>query len=227
MKHKVLLIEDEISLVMTLHDRLVKEDYDVDVSREGEEGYRKASEGDYDLLILDLMLPGKDGLSICRDLRANMVNYPILMLTAKGEVTDRVLGLKIGADDYLTKPFEMMELLARMEALLRRTRNGTAASKGEFTFQNFRLDFDAMELYKDEKPLDLTPQEFRLLAYLVENRGKVLSRDQLLDAVWGYEAIPSTRTVDVHIAWIRQKMGDTRNPRHIRTVRGAGYRFYR
>jgi DNA-binding response OmpR family regulator len=227
MKQKVLLIEDEISLVMTLQDRLIKEDYEVDVSRDGDEGFRKASEGDYDILILDLMLPGKDGLSICRDLRANSVNFPILMLTAKGEVTDRVLGLKIGADDYLTKPFEMMELLARMEALLRRTRNGSSVSKGEFTFGDYRLDFDAMELYKDDTPLELTPQEFRLLAYLVENRGKVLSRDQLLDAVWGYEAIPSTRTVDVHIAWIRQKMGDTRNPRHIRTVRGAGYRFYR
>jgi two-component system alkaline phosphatase synthesis response regulator PhoP len=180
----------------------------------------------FDLLLLDLMLPKKDGLAVCRDLRARGRSVPVLMLTARGELTDRVTGLKMGADDYLVKPFEMPELLARVEALLRRPPGMRESPEDSVVFGRCRLDFRRSALFRDGEEVSLTAQEYRLLAHLVARRGEVLSRDELLDAVWGYESIPSTRTVDVHVAWLRQKIEE--NPSHptrIVTMRRRGYRF--
>lgn len=173
------------------------------------------------------MLPKKNGYDVCRDLRQKGVNTPILMLTAKGETIDKVLGLKLGADDYLTKPFEMIELLARVEALLRRSPNQSNGSTAEaFRFGSVTIDFKRAEVTRDNEPVDLSAMEFKLLQYLIENPGDVHSRDHLLDRVWGYDAMPTTRTVDVHVAWLRQKLEENpRHPQFIQTVHGLGYKF--
>jgi two-component system alkaline phosphatase synthesis response regulator PhoP len=224
---KILLVEDEEGLILTLTDRLVSEGFDVVSARDGKEGFDVASSQDFDLIILDLMLPKMNGFDVCRDLRRNGNHVPILMLTAKGETIDKVLGLKLGADDYLTKPFEVMELLARIEALLRRSSsqmNGHV--ENGFRFGVVAIDFRRAEVKRGSKALDLSAMEFKLLQYLIENRGTVHTRDHLLDAVWGYDAMPTTRTVDVHIAWLRQKL--EKNPKHpqfIQTVHGMGYKF--
>ena len=225
---KILLVEDEEGLVLTPTDRLRSEGFDVVSATEGKAGFEAAQSQQFELLILDVMLPNKNGYDICRDLRQKGVSTPILMLTAKGETIDKVLGLKLGADDYLTKPFEMIELLARVEALLRRSpvqqTNGNGLNS--FRFGQVSVDFKRAEVIKDEQPVELSAMEFKLLQFLIENRGNVHSRDHLLDAVWGYDAMPSTRTVDVHIAWLRQKLEE--NPRHpafIQTVHGMGYKF--
>jgi two-component system alkaline phosphatase synthesis response regulator PhoP len=224
---RILLIEDEHGLIITLTDRLTSEGFEVFSARDGKEGFDIASSQDFDLIILDLMLPKMNGFDVCRDLRRKGNQVPILMLTAKGETIDKVLGLKLGADDYLTKPFEVMELLARIEALLRRSSpmtNGHA--ENGFRFGDVSIDFRRAEVKRGSKALDLSAMEFKLLQYLIENRGTVHSRDHLLDAVWGYDAMPTTRTVDVHIAWLRQKL--EKNPKHpqfIQTVHGMGYKF--
>lgn len=226
-KMKILLIEDEEGLVMTLTDRLTSEGFEVESASDGDEGFAKASSEDFDLIVLDVMLPGRSGLDVCRDLRAASVDTPILMLTARGETIDKVLGLKLGADDYLTKPFEVVELLARIEALLRRRRPAAdAAANGRFAFGEVEIDFSSAEVTKDSEPVELSAMEFKLLQFLVEKRGSVHSRNELLDAVWGYDAMPNTRTVDVHIAWLRQKLEENpKHPKFIRTVHGLGYKF--
>ena len=187
----------------------------------------KASSGNFDVIVLDVMLPGGNGFDICRTVRQKGVQTPILMLTARGQVVDRVVGLKLGADDYLVKPFEMAELLARIEALMRRSASTTAATATDsYRFGDIAIDFRRAEVTKSGVPLELSAREFKLLRYFVEHRGAALSRDELLNEVWGYNAMPSTRTVDVHIAWLRQKIED--NPRHpqlILTVHGLGYKF--
>jgi two-component system alkaline phosphatase synthesis response regulator PhoP len=179
----------------------------------------------FDLVILDVMLPGKSGIDVCRDLRQLGVTVPVLMLTARSQPVDKVLGLKIGADDYVTKPFEMMELLARVEALLRRAQ--TPGSGGPvYEFGAVRVNVRGAEVLRDGKPLALSAREFQLLRYLIEHRGAALSREELLRDVWGYDASLSTRTVDVHIAWLRQKLEpDPKNPRYILTLLGIGYKF--
>jgi len=223
---RILLVEDEPSLVLTLTDRLVAEGYAVETAGDGESGLARACEGSYDLIILDVMLPRKNGFDVCRDLRQSGLETPVLMLTARGQVVDRVVGLKLGADDYLTKPFEMIELLARVEALLRRARIPIAAAKGSYVFGNVRVDFRRAEVLSDARPVELSTLEFKLLQYFVEHRGTVLSRDQLLDEVWGYEATPYTRTVDVHVASLRQKLEPhPGRPQFIITVHGRGYKF--
>ena len=225
---KVLLVEDEEGLVLTLSDRLRSEGFDVVAAREGREGFSLAQAGGFDLIILDVMLPGKNGYDVCRDLRQKGILTPILMLTAKGETIDKVLGLKLGADDYLTKPFEMIELLARLEALLRRSPVATANGNGTYAFRfgEVAVDFKRAEVMKKDVPVELSAMEFKLLQFLIENRGNVHSRDHLLDEVWGYDAMPSTRTVDVHIAWLRQKLEQNpRRPQFIQTVHGFGYKF--
>jgi two-component system alkaline phosphatase synthesis response regulator PhoP len=225
---KILLVEDEPGLILTLTDRLHSEGYDVDSAVDGMTGLEKASRGDHDLIILDVMLPKKNGYNVARDLRQAGKPTPILMLTAKGETIDKVIGLKLGADDYLTKPFEVIELLARVEALLRRspqTGNGHTPTEA-FQFGEVAVDFKRAEVIYKEKQVDLSAMEFKLLHFLVENRGVVHSRDALLDAVWGYDAMPTTRTVDVHIAWLRQKLEENpRHPKFIQTVHGFGYKF--
>ena len=225
---RILLVEDEPGLVLTLTDRLRSEGFTVTHAGDGKVGFDKAAAGGFELIILDVMLPKKNGYDVCRDLRKKGVETPILMLTAKGETIDKVLGLKLGADDYLTKPFEVIELLARIEALLRRAPSGTNGHslRDAFRFGSVTIDFKRAEVTRDEKPVELSAMEFKLLQHLVENRGIVHSRDQLLDAVWGYDAMPSTRTVDVHIAWLRQKLeANPKHPSFIQTVHGMGYKF--
>jgi two-component system alkaline phosphatase synthesis response regulator PhoP len=223
----VLLVEDEEGLIITLTDRLRSEGFSVTSAKDGVTGLSLAKEKSFDLMVLDVMLPKKNGYDVCRDLRQHGATTPILMLTAKGETIDKVLGLKLGADDYLTKPFEMIELLARIEALLRRSpvhTNGKAIEG--FRFGDIAIDFKRAEVKKQAEFIDLSAMEFKLLQYLIENRGVVHSRDNLLDAVWGYDAMPSTRTVDVHIAWLRQKLEENpRHPQFIQTVHGLGYKF--
>ncbi|HQX55192.1 MAG TPA: response regulator transcription factor [Pyrinomonadaceae bacterium] len=224
---KILLVEDEPGLILTLTDRLVSEGFDVTSAADGKAGFETAIAGKFDLMILDVMLPKKNGYDVARDLRQKGVETPILMLTAKGETIDKVLGLKLGADDYLTKPFEVIELLARIEALLRRSPNQTNGTTADvFRFGTVTIDFKRAEVSKGKARVDLSAMEFKLLHYLIENRGNVHSRDHLLDAVWGYDAMPTTRTVDVHIAWLRQKLEENpRHPHYIQTVHGLGYKF--
>lgn len=224
---KVLLVEDEQGLILTLTDRLRSEGFEVEAATDGVRGFERALAGEHDVLILDVMLPKKNGYDICRDLRQQGIATPILMLTAKGETIDKVLGLKLGADDYLTKPFEVMELLARLEALLRRSPSRAAGRTATaFRFGDVSVDFKRAEVTRSRSAVDLSAMEFKLLQFLIENRGVVHSRDQLLDAVWGYDATPSTRTVDVHVAWLRQKLEENpRRPQFIQTVHGLGYKF--
>ncbi|HYP50582.1 MAG TPA: response regulator transcription factor [Pyrinomonadaceae bacterium] len=224
---KVLLVEDEPGLILTLTDRLESEGFAVETAPDGESGERQAISGGFDLIILDVMLPKKNGLDVCRDLRRQNVTTPILMLTARGETIDKVLGLKLGADDYLTKPFEVLELLARIEALLRRSPQKNQNNQPEtYNFGSISIDFRRAEVRKDGLPVELSALEFKLLQHLIEHRGKMLSRDELLDEVWGYDATPTTRTVDVHIAWLRQKLEpNPRRPQYIITVHGLGYKF--
>ena len=221
---KVLIVEDEAAISMPLRDRLESEGYEVGVVGDGLQGFAKACTGEWDLLILDLMLPGRDGLEVCRDLRGKGIATPVLMLTARDQTVDKVLGLKIGADDYLTKPFEMIELLARVEALLRR-RPGQSPNATLYPIGNYVLDIRKQLLRKGGETTELSTQEFKLLKYLCEHKGEVLDRDELLDAVWGYDEVPYTRTVDVHIAWLRQKLGDSKNQNLIITIRGRGYKL--
>ena len=224
---KILLIEDEEGLVMTLQDRLMDESYEVDSASDGESGFQKAKTEDFDVIVLDLMLPKKSGLDVCRDLRQEGIDTPIIMLTAKGQVFDKVLGLKLGANDYMQKPFEMMELLARIEVQLRKKVLVKKDSDLErIKIGEAEINFQNIEVKKSGETISLSSKEFQLLKFMVENEGAILSRDQLLNEVWGYDALPSTRTVDVHIAWLRQKLEkDSRYPKHILTVHGFGYKF--
>ncbi len=224
---KILLIEDENGLIVTLTDRLVSEGFEVVSANDGKKGFELGLADKFDLIVLDVMLPKKNGYDVCRDLRQKGVNTPILMLTAKGETIDKVLGLKLGADDYLTKPFEVIELMARVEALLRRSPVQTNGGSSEIVrFGDVSIDFKRAEVTRNDERVDLSAMEFKLLQFLIENQGDVHSRDHLLDAVWGYDAMPTTRTVDVHIAWLRQKLEDNpRHPQYIHTVHGMGYKF--
>jgi two-component system alkaline phosphatase synthesis response regulator PhoP len=226
MKRKILLIEDEPGLRITLGDRLSSEGYGIEAAADGDAGFERASSEGFDLIILDLMLPGKGGLDICRDLRQQGLGTPILMLTARDQTVDKVLGLKIGADDYLTKPFDMPELLARIEALLRRTSTHAAGVAAVYQFGPIRVDFRKTEVLRDGQSVQMSAKEFQLLRYFIENRGNTISREELLQQVWGYTSTPHTRTVDVHIAWLRQKLEeDPKRPRWILTVHKLGYRF--
>jgi two-component system alkaline phosphatase synthesis response regulator PhoP len=226
MSHKILLVEDEPGLVLALTDLLLNEGYQVESAMSGEEGLRLAANGRFDLITLDVKLPGKNGFDVCRDLRQRGLQTPILMLTARGQVIDKVLGLKLGADDYLTKPYEPMELLARIEALLRRSAASTPKLGETFQFSNVEVDFRSVEIRRNGAPVELAALEFELLRYFIEHRGEMLSRAQLLREVWGYDEEAMTRTVDVHIGLLRQKLEeDPANPRHFLTVRGHGYKF--
>jgi two-component system alkaline phosphatase synthesis response regulator PhoP len=222
---RILLVEDEPGLVLTLRDRLTKEGYAVETSADGESGLERAAGEAFDLVLLDVMLPSLNGFDALRELRKRRVETPVIMLTAKGQVVDKVVGLKLGADDYVTKPFEMVELLARIEAALRRAPAAAHPSEG-YQFGEVRVDFRRAEVTKAGEPLDLSAREFQLLRYFIEHRGATLTRDELLNEVWGYNAMPSTRTVDVHVAWLRQKVEpNQRHPQYILTVHGMGYKF--
>jgi two-component system alkaline phosphatase synthesis response regulator PhoP len=226
MSKRILLVEDEPGLVLTLTDRLVKEGFVVETARDGETGLQRASGESFDLILLDVMLPRRNGFDVCRDLRQLGVKTPVIMLTARGQVVDKVIGLKLGADDYVTKPFEMIELLARVEAMLRRTPATPAVQSDVYQFGGVRVDFRRAEVYFDDKAIELSAREFQLLRYFIEKRGNTISREELLNEVWGYNAMPSTRTVDVHVAWLRQKLEpNPRHPQFILTIHGLGYKF--
>jgi two-component system alkaline phosphatase synthesis response regulator PhoP len=226
MKKRILLIEDEAGLAATLQDRFQGEGYSVEVAPDGEAGLERATHDYFDLIILDLMLPGKSSLEVCRELRQQMITAPILMLSARSQTMDKVLGLKIGADDYVTKPFDMLELLARIEAHLRRGPSGGGRPGAIYQFGPIRVDFRRAEVFRHGAPVALSAREFQLLKYFIEHQGATLSRKELLKEVWGYGGAPSTRTVDVHVFTLRRKLETTPgNPQFIRTITGLGYKF--
>jgi two-component system alkaline phosphatase synthesis response regulator PhoP len=211
---------------MTLADLLSAEGYLVEAVRDGLSGLAKAGSEPFDLLILDVMLPGKNGLEVCRELRQQGNDVAILMLTAKTQLVDRVVGLKLGADDYVTKPFEPAEVLARIEALLRRIKKENVAPVSRYAFDGIEIDFEQGRAQKNGTAIDLAMKELELLRYLIDHRGKTIPREELLESVWQYQPGISSRTIDVHVAWLRQKLEDTpQHPKHIHTVRGVGYRF--
>jgi DNA-binding response OmpR family regulator len=222
----VLIIEDDSAILRGLKDILQYERYDVLVATDGQAGYRLALDRKPDLVILDLMLPRMSGLEVCCKLRAESFSQPILMLTARGEESDRVLGLDLGADDYVTKPFSIRELLARVRALLRRTQAEEATLPNELRFDDVVVDFRAFEALKNGVAIEMTPKEFGLLRMLAAKAGDVVTRDDLLNGVWGFDNFPSTRTVDTHMASLRAKLeDDPATPRHLITVHGVGYKL--
>jgi len=222
---RILLVEDEPGLVLTLTDRLKSEGYEVGVASDGITGLRLATTERWDLILLDVMLPGANGFDVVRDARQKGLTTPVIMLTARGQVVDKVLGLKLGADDYLTKPFDMLELLARVEAQLRRAK-AVAPGTHQYQFGDVTVDVRKAEVTRAGKVIDLSAREFLLLKYFLEHREAALTREELLNEVWGYHSMPSTRTVDVHVAWLRQKIEpNVRHPQYIVTVHGMGYKF--
>ena len=226
MSSRILLIEDEPGLVVTVSDLLAGEGYDVSVESDGDAGLARAAGGRFDAIVLDVMLPKKTGFDVCRELRQRGVDTAILMLTAKSQVVDRVVGLKLGADDYLTKPFDPAELIARLEALLRRVRKENLIPVQTFQFEDINIDFERSEVRKSGEPLNLAAKEIQLLRYLIDHRDRVVTRDEVLQKIWEYNSEVTSRTIDVHIAWLRQKLeNDPQNPKHIQTIRGRGYRF--
>ena len=222
---KVLIIEDEPNMVSGLKDSCEYEGYEVSVARDGKEGLAKASTEKPDIILLDVMLPVMSGIDVCRTLRTRGIETPILMLTARSQETDKVVGLEVGADDYVTKPFSIKELLARIRAHLRRAAKQVVDVEC-FTFDDVELNFKKYTAPKSGQGLELSPREFEMLRYLIRRRGEIITRDQLLDEVWGYSSTPVTRTVDNHIARLRQKIEqDPSEPRHIITIHRLGYRF--
>ncbi|MDX1982696.1 MAG: response regulator transcription factor [Bryobacteraceae bacterium] len=221
----ILLVEDEAALAMTLTDRLRFSGYDVDHAANGAEALRLASEKPYDLVMLDVMMPGANGFEVLRDMRKGGMSAPVLMLTARGELADKLTGFQSGADDYVTKPFETLELLARVEALIRR---GAASRQpmGVVQFGPVEVDLRTGEVRKDGQVIEMAARELQLLRYLLERRGQTISREELLKEVWGYDSSLLTRTVDVHVAWLRQKIEQNpHSPRYLITLRGQGYRL--
>jgi two-component system alkaline phosphatase synthesis response regulator PhoP len=222
---KILIVEDEPDMVLGLKDNFEFEGYEVLTAPDGQAGLERARSAKPDLVILDIMLPKLSGLEVCKTLRGEGFDSPIVMLTARGQEIDKVVGLELGADDYVTKPFSIRELLARVRAILRRA-DGTKKRLSRYRFADLELDFEVYRAKKGGAPLELSPREFELLRYLIERKGETVTRDKLLEDVWGYESYPSTRTVDTHIAKLRAKIGDSGSePRYILTIHGAGYKF--
>ena len=222
---KVLIVEDDEAMAVALRDGFTYEGFNVQVARDGETGLSLATEKRVDLIILDVMLPRLSGMDVCKRLRSEGNQTPIIMLTARGQEIDKVLGLRTGADDYITKPFSFMELIARVEAILRRT-NKQHNPLENYSFGNISISFKKMEARKEGQPLDLSPREYLLLQHFIQHQGEVVTRNELLDHVWGYNSIPLSRTVDMHIAKLRQKIEDSpADPAHIVTVHRVGYKF--
>ena len=224
---KILVVDDEEHILELISFNLTNNGYKVIKANNGIDAVRLAIEEKPKLILLDLMIPGKDGYDVCREVRSNseIRNIPIIMLTAKSEELDKILGLELGADDYITKQFTVRELLARVKAVLRRF-SVVEPESSVLVFGNLKADFEKREIHVKDKKLDLTLKEFELLEILIRNKGKILTRDTLLDKIWGYEYIGETRTVDVHIRYLRKKVEeDDKNPKLIETIRGVGYRF--
>ena len=225
---KILIVEDDPSMAVALKDGISYEGFEVLYASDGLTGLELARTPDLDMLILDVMLPKMNGLDICKALRSEDIQTPIIMLTARGQEIDKILGLKLGADDYITKPFSFMELLARMECIFRRCNRDQRQAETEKTlsFGNVTIDFRNHKASKDNQDLKMSPREFLLLEFFLSHRGKIVTRDELLDAVWGYESIPFTRTVDAHIAKLRKKIeDDPADPQYLVTVHRMGYKF--
>ncbi|MFA5113348.1 MAG: response regulator transcription factor [Candidatus Margulisiibacteriota bacterium] len=222
---EILIIEDDRDIVESLEYNLKKEGFKVSKAYDGAAGLKSAEEKRPDLVLLDLMLPIFDGLEVCRRLRKNAKTsaIPIIMLTAKGTETDKVVGLEVGADDYIVKPFSLKEVIARIKVILRRSGKKEAPPPAVLKFKELEIDTDRYEVRVAGKPLELTAKEFQLLRYLAENKGRVYSRERLLDAVWGIEVAIETRTVDVHVRRLREKLGKAE--KHLITLRGVGYKF--
>ena len=229
MSWKVLIVEDDEAMAIALRDGFTYEGYEVVVAHDGVAALRATEHAALDLVILDVMMPKLSGLDVCRRLREKGNSVPIIMLTARGQEIDKVVGLKPGADDYVTKPFSFMELLARVEAVLRRARGavpGASGNGGTVAFGDVTVDFAHHEAHRNGCSLDLTPREFAMLDFFVKHRGEVVTREQLLDSVWGYTTIPFTRTVDTHVAKLRKKIEvNPDDPRHLVTVHRLGYKF--
>ncbi len=224
MTKKILVVEDDAAMCVALRDGFTYEGYEVAVAKDGASGLQMAGAGAWNLIILDVMLPRLSGLDVCKKLRGDGNHTPIIMLTARGQEIDKVVGLKIGADDYVTKPFSFAELTARVEALLRRTTKPNETIE-KYQFGDITLDFVRQQATKSGEPIKLSSREFQLLQYFVERRGEVISREKLLDDIWSYNA-PLTRTVDMHIAKLRRKIEDAPdNPRYIVTIHRNGYKF--
>ena len=224
---KVLIVDDEEHIVELLQFNLVNAGYKVITANNGLDALKKVKENKPDLLLLDLMLPGMDGLDVCKEIKRDKETSKtsIIMLTAKSEELDKILGLELGADDYITKPFSIRELLARVKAVLRRS-NSDEISEEIYELGRLKVDFERHEVLINNEKVELTLKEFELLEILIKNKGKILRRETLLDKVWGYEYIGETRTVDVHIRYLRKKIeDDDKNPKFIETIRGVGYRF--
>ncbi|HUK18979.1 MAG TPA: response regulator transcription factor [Bryobacteraceae bacterium] len=222
---RILVVEDEPGIALGLEDDLKLEGYEVETVADGIAAAERAREGPFDLILLDVMLPGKDGFEVCRELRRSGLRTPIVMLTAKTQESEKVMGFELGADDYVTKPFGTRELRARIKALLRRA-GGVEAEPERYQFGEVEVDFQRAELRRAGCPVELTPIEFKLLAVFVRARGRVLSREQLIEGAWGAETFTSARIVDNHIANLRKKIEpDAANPKYLRNVRGLGYRF--
>ncbi len=226
-KQTVLIVDDEVNICELIRLYVEKEGYHALIANDGQQAIDTFKEMKPDLILLDIMLPVKDGWQVCREIRSGS-NTPIIMLTAKGETFDKVLGLELGADDYIVKPFEPKELVARMKAVLRRAENQAAAEEPkekELRFDGLRINLSTYEVYLDEKKVEMPPKEFELLYFLAENTNKVFTRDQLLDEIWGYEFFGDSRTVDVHIKRIREKVESEERNWHLKTVWGVGYKF--
>jgi DNA-binding response OmpR family regulator len=223
---KLLIVEDEPAMQLGLKDNLELESYQVDIASDGEEGLRKIKESSYDLILMDVMLPKLSGFDLCKTVRSAGIQTPIVLLTARGEEIDKVLGLELGADDYITKPFSLRELLARIKAILRRNTNKTASASNYVRIGKLDLDFEAFQAKEGEAPVKLSHREFEILLYLLKNKHKVVSRYDLLEHVWGYDEQITTRTVDNFIARLRQKIEVNPNqPAIILTVHGSGYKM--
>jgi DNA-binding response OmpR family regulator len=222
---KILIIEDERDMVTGLQFNLEARDYSVIAAYDGESGYHKAIEEKPDLVILDLMLPKLNGYEVCKLLKKEIPDMPIIMLTAKSQEAEIVTGLELGADDYITKPFSVLELLARIKALLRRTDSGPE-TRETYRFGNLEINFSKYQARKNDRPLKLSPREYEILKCLVTRQGDIVTRDDLLKQVWGYDSFPNTRTIDAHIVKLRQKIEDKPNdPKLIITIHGIGYKF--
>lgn len=222
---RILVVEDEPNMVAGLRDNFEFEGYEVLTARDGVEGLERALQESPDLVVLDVMMPRMSGLEVCRQLRAKRASIPIIMLTARGQEVDKVVGLELGADDYVTKPFSIRELLARVKAILRRTAT-LPKQQEQHSFGDIEVDLHRRRVLKAGKPLDVSSKEFELLQYFIVHSGETLSRDRLLEEVWGYENYPTTRTVDTHLVRLRQKLEpDPEQPQYFLTVHGTGYRF--
>ena len=223
---KILIVEDEEALLKGLELNLSREGYKILTAANGEEGLRLAIRENPQLILLDVMLPGINGLDVCRELRRKGFDAPIIMLTAKSEEVDRVVGLEIGADDYVTKPFSRRELLARIRVRLRRQPPGTSEQLSRYRFGQIEIDFEKCSATRDGKPLDLSAREYDILRLMIRHRGEVISRDRMLNEIWGYDAYPATRTVDSHMVKLRQKIeNDPAEPKYILSIYGEGYKF--